>query len=508
MPADQPVLRRARVSALAYFTLLGLVDGVWLARIPAVKHNLNLSDGVLGVALLAAPAGTVLITLVAGRLVDRFGSAWAIPLAGVATSLLPVALGLAGSLAELMAALFAFGIAAGTLDVSMNAQAVRVERGYRRPMLTSFHACYSLGGLTGALLGGLFAWVGVGPAPTFTAVGLPMAALAVIASRGLLRGPEVQSAAELTALRHPADSSATDASAPGAGAAGGPGRSPGDSAAAGRSAGDRAGGAGRSAGDSAGAAGRSPGDRAGAAGRSPGDSAGAAGWSAGDRAGAAGWSAGDRAGAAGRSPGDRAGAAGWNDADCGGAAPLAKAALLRIIVLGLLALCCLLSEGAAGSWSAVYLRDNLGTSAGFAALGYAAFSVMMAVGRICGDRLVARFGPSRLVRACGVVAAVGLAAGLISGDPAGALIGFALFGAGLSITFPQLLSAAGNVAASRSGRGIAGVAGIGYLGLLGGPVAIGAFASLVGLRLALAVPVVLMLFVALGGGAAARRPPG
>jgi MFS family permease len=410
-PVDQARLRRARVSAVAYFAMLGLVDGVWLARIPAVKHNLDLSDGVLGVALLAAPAGTVLITLVvAGRLVDRFGSAWPIPLTGIGASLLPVALGLARNLAELMVALFAFGATAGLLDVSMNAQAVRVERGYRRPLFTSFHACYSLGGLVGALIGALFAWAGVGPALTFSAVGVPMAMLAVIASRGLLHGPEVQDAAELTVAPRPPDEGAAGSSGP------------------------------RTAGGSG----------------------------------------------------------------------LAKAAWLRIMVLGLLALCTLLSEGAAGSWSAVYLRDNLATSAGFAALGYAAFSVMMAVGRVFGDRLVARFGPSRLVRACGLVAAAGLAAGLVSGEPAGAVIGFALFGAGLSITFPQVLAAAGNVTASRSGRGIARVAGIGYLGLLGGPVAIGACASLVGLRLALGVPVVLMLCVALGGGAAApgRRAAG
>jgi fucose permease len=415
VPADQAALRRARLSALAYFTLLGLVDGVWLARIPAVKHNLNLGDGVLGVALLAAPAGTVLVTLVAGRIVDRFGSAWPIPVAGVFASLLPVALGLAGSLAELMVALFAFGLAAGTLDIAMNAQAVRVERGYRRPLFTSFHACYSLGGLAGALVGAVFAWGGVGPAPTFTAVGVPMAVLAVIASKGLLRGPETQGAAELTAARSTADGRAADEALR-----------------------------------------------------------------------------------------REEFTANQRTADTESPASLAKAASARIIVLGLLALCCLLSEGAAGSWSAVYLRDNLGTSAGFAALGYAAFSVTMAAGRLFGDRLVARFGPSRLVRACGLVAAAGLAAGLISGQPAGGLIGFALFGAGLSITFPQLLAAAGNVTASRSGRGIARVAGIGYLGLLGGPVAIGGFASLVGLRLALAVPVVLMLFVALGGNAARR----
>jgi MFS family permease len=419
-------MRRARASAVAFFVVLGLADGVWLARIPAIKHGLNLSDGVLGVALLATPAGAVLAAAVAGRLVDRFGSARAMPLAGVAVALLPVAFGLANSLAALMVALLAFGVAAGLLDVAMNAQAVRVERGYRRPLFTSFHGCYSLGGLAGALLGGLFAWAGVGPAPTFTAVGVPMALLALLASRGLLRGPETHGAA-------------------GSGAAGS------------TAAGDRG------TSDMRPAEGPS-------AGRYP---------------------AGEGAGAAGRSMQDRA-----------GAATQGRAESARIIALGLLAFCCLLGEGAGGSWSAVYLRDNLGTSAGFAALGYAAFSVMMAVGRLFGDRLVARFGPARVVSACGLVAAVGLGAGLISAAPAGALIGFALFGAGLSCTFPQLLSAAGNIASLPSGRGIARVAGSGYLGFLCGPVLIGGCASLAGLRLALGVPVILMLVVALGGAAA------
>lgn len=83
-----------------------------------------------------------------------------------------------------------------------------------------------------------------------------------------------------------------------------------------------------------------------------------------------------------------------------------------------------------------------------------------------------------------------------------ALIGFGLFGAGLSCTFPQLLSAAGNMTSFPPGRGIARVAGTGYAGFLCGPVLIGGLASLVGLRLAFAVPVILMLAVALGGAAA------
>jgi MFS family permease len=431
-------LRRARVSAVAYFAVLGVADGVWLARIPAFKHGLNLSDGVLGVALLAAPAGTVLAAVAAGRLVDRFGSARPITLAGAAVALLPIALGLAGSLAALMVALFAFGAVAGLLDVAMNAQAVRVERAYRRPLISSFHACYSLGGLSGALLGGLFASAGVGPAPTFAAVGGPLAMLAVIASRGLLRGPECRGAS---------DANAAD-------------RAPAGQSGAGQS------GAGQSGASQGGA------------------SQGGASQGAVDRS-----------------------AAGPGAADRTVAPAEARGAGARIIILGLLALCCLLGEGAAGSWSAVYLHDNLGTSAGFAALGYAAFSVMMAVGRLFGDRLVTRFGPARLVSACGLVAAVGLAAGLISGQPAGVLIGFAVFGAGLSCTFPQLLSAAGNTATPRSGRGIARVAGTGYLGLLAGPVVIGGCASLVGLRLAFGLPVILMLVVALGGAAARPQPP-
>jgi len=59
-----------------------------------------------------------------------------------------------------------------------------------------------------------------------------------------------------------------------------------------------------------------------------------------------------------------------------------------VVALGVLGICALVGEGAAGDWSAVYLRDNLGTSAGFAALGFAAFSVTMTAGRLVGDRLI------------------------------------------------------------------------------------------------------------------------
>ena len=167
-----------------------------------------------------------------------------------------------------------------------------------------------------------------------------------------------------------------------------------------------------------------------------------------------------------------------------------------IWILGLLALCGQVGEGSAGDWSAVYLHADLGTSAGLAVAGLAAFSVTMAAGRMAGDRLAARFGPVRLVRVSGLLAGVGLAAGLLIGTPAAAVAGFALLGAGLAGIFPQIVSSAVRLDPSRAGRNIGRIAAVAYSGLLGGPVVIGAAASGVGLRDALFIPAALAVLVA------------
>ena len=171
-----------------------------------------------------------------------------------------------------------------------------------------------------------------------------------------------------------------------------------------------------------------------------------------------------------------------------------------IWVLGLLALCGQVGEGAAGDWSAVYLHVDLGTSAAVAAAGLAAFSVTMAAGRVAGDRLAARFGSVRLVRGSGLVAGLGLAAGLLIGTPAAAVAGFALLGAGLAAIFPQIVSSAVRLDPARAGRNIGRIAAVAYSGLLGGPVAIGAAASGVGLRDALLIPAALSILVAAAAG--------
>jgi MFS family permease len=315
---------------------------------------------------------------------------------GTCAAVLPVAMGVAPNLAALMVALFVFGLASGMGDVAMNSQAVLVERAAGRPLMTSFHASYSFGGLAGALLGGLFAWAGITPAINFASVGVPLAACTLLVGRWLV-----------------ADSGGNGADRP-----------------------------------------------------EPAHSAGAA-----------------RAAGRLRS---------WTPA---------------LLLMALLALCSLLGEGSAEGWSAVYLHDNLAASAALAALGYAGFSVAMAVGRLSGDRLNARFGAGPLMRCCGLVAAAGLTLGLLSPDPAGAIAGFAAFGAGLSCTFPLLLSAAGNLDPARPAFGIARVAGSGYAGLLIGPPVIGGLATAFDLRWALVLPLALALAIAAGSsvaGAGAR----
>ena len=151
-------------------------------------------------------------------------------------------------------------------------------------------------------------------------------------------------------------------------------------------------------------------------------------------------------------------------------------------LLGALALCTSVSEGAMADWSGLYLRDVLETSSGVAALGFAAFSMAMLVGRFTGDALVRRFGAPRLVRAGGVLAALGLGIALLINQPISMLLGFAAVGLGLSTVYPLVFSAAGNHPTVSAGHAVASVATVGYSGFLAGPPILGWLAELTSLQ--------------------------
>ena len=355
--------RRARAVLTLVFAANGVAFGTFAARVPAIKDRLELGDGELGLALLFIAAGALVAFPVAGRLIASTGSR---PVTRAGLCLMPAALALvalAPSLPTLMGAALAFGAANATLDVAMNAHGVAVERALGRPIMSSLHAGWSIGGLVGAGLGGLLAAGGVDARVNLIVVPAAVCGLALVATRALLPAAE-DIAPALPALRLP-------------------------------------------------------------------------------------------------SP--------------------------RIALLGVIAFCSLFAEGVAADWSAVYLEDSLATTSAVAATGFAAYSLAMAGGRLVGDRLTLRWGPSGLLVRCGLLASAGLGIALLIGHPAAAIVGFALLGAGVAPVVPVVFRAGGSVPGVPSSQGIATVSWLGYLGFLAGPPIIGLTADAIGLPAALGI---------------------
>ncbi|SEP01654.1 MFS transporter [Amycolatopsis saalfeldensis] len=179
---------------------------------------------------------------------------------------------------------------------------------------------------------------------------------------------------------------------------------------------------------------------------------------------------------------------------------------LRLVwLLGALAFALMLSEGVANDWAALHLQDVLGTSAATAALGYGSFAVAMTVGRFATDRVAALVGPAAIVRYGSALAAFGLAIASLSPWVPLALVGWALFGLGLSGGVPQLFTAAGNLDTRASGALMAKVVGLGYVGLLAGPALIGGLTRWMPLNVAFAVPFVLCVLAVVFAPVLTRR---
>jgi predicted MFS family arabinose efflux permease len=166
-----------------------------------------------------------------------------------------------------------------------------------------------------------------------------------------------------------------------------------------------------------------------------------------------------------------------------------------VILLGLLCLAVFLAEGAMLDWSAVFLRSARGFALSNAGLGYSAFSVAMAAGRLLGDRITSALGPVRVVRLGGAVAAAGIVIACALPWPATSLVGFVLVGLGASNIVPVLFSAAGRLPGTSAGMAIATVTALGYTGMLAGPAAIGLVARITSLPIALGGIAVLLAAV-------------
>lgn len=381
----------SRIAVHLLFAVFGVCISTWAVHIPTVQQRTGVSAGTLGTLLLLLGAGALSGMQFCGPLINRWGAA-RIAFIGALGMSLTLALPLNAPTAPLLAgSLFVFGVATGITDVAMNARAVTVEQEVGRPIMSAFHAVFSVGSVVGSLVGAATLATGWGM-PSTAAVMCGSCVLAMIVVTPNLLAAKVDSTASVAEPAAPVK----------------PGQS--------------------------------------------------------------------------EPPSKRR----------------------RLVLLGALAFLLLLTEGSAMDWSSLHAQEHLGVSKAFGALAFAAFVTAMTVGRFTADRITARKGPVWVVRYGGAVAAIGLAIVVASPTLPVTMVGWVVFGLGLSGTLPQVFSAAGNVEGA-TGTDFSRVVGCGYVALLGGPAVIGWLAELTSLNLALLLPLVAAAAAALGAGAVAGR---
>ena len=180
-----------------------------------------------------------------------------------------------------------------------------------------------------------------------------------------------------------------------------------------------------------------------------------------------------------------------------GSTPLFVKPPRSLMLLGVIAFCCLLAEGAMADWSGVYFQKEVKAPASMITIGYLAFTATMAIGRFVGDWLVVRFSVQRMLQLSGTVIATGLFIAVLFPYLAAATFGFLLVGFGVSSVVPIVYGLAGKSRAMPTSVALAAVSTIGFSGFLLGPPLIGFIAELSSLRISFAFVGILGLGTAM-----------
>ncbi|SHG73069.1 Fucose permease [Chryseolinea serpens] len=169
----QPSLSRLRMHRIcvgAIFFMHGLCFASWASRIPSIQEKLSLTAATLGTVLFALPVGFFISLPFAGWFVGKVGSKKVVVLSAVLYALSLVSIGTASQALELFFCLFSFGFFANLLNISINTQAIAVERLYKKKLMASFHGLWSLAGFTGAAVGTWMIGNGFAPFPHYVVI--------------------------------------------------------------------------------------------------------------------------------------------------------------------------------------------------------------------------------------------------------------------------------------------------------------------------------------------------
>ncbi|TDH26613.1 MFS transporter [Segetibacter sp. 3557_3] len=159
----------------------------------------------------------------------------------------------------------------------------------------------------------------------------------------------------------------------------------------------------------------------------------------------------------------------------------------QILILGLIAFCCMLCEGAMADWSGVYFEKVVNAPVSLVTVGYVAFTCTMATGRFVGDWLVTRFNVKRMLQTSGIMIAGGLMIAILLPGFVTATVGFLLVGFGVSSVVPIVYGLAAKNGTMSTSAALAAVSSISFLGFLIGPPVIGFISQLSGMQVAFSV---------------------
>ena len=357
-------VKKTITAVSVFFFIQGVVFGSWASRIPDLQDKLHLGEGALGTILFMLPMGQLTMMPFSGRIVTRYGSRNVLRLALMGYSFILLLIGQIDESWQLAICLYLFGVIGNMCNISVNTQGVNAESIHHRPIFTTFHGLWSLGGFTGALIGWVMIRQGIDPAIHFPFITLFVWINDFIFQRYLIPRQAVSSVIPKYRFRLPQG---------------------------------------------------------------------------------------------------------------------------QLLLLGLIAFCCMSVEGCMFDWTGVYFRQVVGADERFVSAGYAAFMITMSAGRFMGDGLSSRWGRKRWAMISGGLITTGIGLTVLMPVLMPAVIGCMLTGIGVSSIIPLMYSTAGKDPGIASGIAIASVAGIGYLGFLLGPPIIGYIAEAVGLRYSFAL---------------------
>jgi MFS family permease len=359
--------KAARLATNALFFISGLSFSSWASRIPDVKEKLGLGDAALGTVLFAMPIGSLSALPLAGVIINYIGSRKVTVIAAIIYLLSMPFLGISNQAWQLAITLFVFGFGGDLLNISMNVQAVNVEKTMSKSIMSSFHAIFSIGFMIGAALGGILASQGISTVWHLSTVGILDIIVALFVYQYLIAQDFKSSETQ----------------------------------------------------------------------------------------------------------------------------PLFALPDKALMLLGVICFCGMLCEGAMADWSVLYYKQVLGSASKYATAAFTAFSITMVIGRIIGDKTVAKLGLKKtLILNCSLVT-IGMILALALPISWTVILGFSITGLGLSTVVPLIYSEAGHSKTMSAGVALAAISTVGISGFMIGPVMIGYIAEFTSLKIALSSLVVL-----------------